>query len=123
RPIASLPKGAAALVGMVEILYVLAASGLEDLGHAVFVFRSRQKMDVIRHPHIGVNPQAMLVCRIDQGIAKESVVRFGSKNLLAIVPSLDHVLWLVGDDVARKAGHVRERARRRWEGRRVGRAG
>jgi hypothetical protein len=49
-------------------------------------------MDVIRHPHIGMNGEAKPFSRFDQGISKELVIRFNGKDRLTIIAALDDVL-------------------------------
>lgn len=39
-------------------------------------------MDVIRHPHVGMNGYAKPFSRFDQGISKERVTRFSGKDRL-----------------------------------------
>lgn len=59
-------------------------------------------MDVIRHPHIGMNGEAKPSSRFDQGVSKELVIRFSGKDRLTVIAALDDVLGLAGEDVARK---------------------
>jgi hypothetical protein len=66
--------------------------------NAVCIQQARQKMNVIRHPHIPMNRQTKPPCRLDQCIAKELIVRVGSENGLPVVAALDDVLRLTGDD-------------------------
>ena len=60
---------------------------------------------MVRHPRIGVDRQPMLGGRLDQGIAKELVVRLCGKDRLAVIAALDDVLRLTGNDVTGKARH------------------
>lgn len=48
----------------------------------------------------GMNGEAKPFSRFDQGISKESVIRFSDKDLLTIITALNDVLRLSGDDVA-----------------------
>ena len=66
---------------------------------------------MVRHPHIGVDREAVLELRLDQRVAKELIVRLGGKDRLAIIAALDDVLRLAGDDVAGKTGHGGVRSR------------
>jgi hypothetical protein len=47
----------------------------------------------------------VLFSRLYQGISKVLLIRFGSKNHLAVVAALDDVLRLAGYDIAGKTGH------------------
>jgi hypothetical protein len=70
----------------------------------IFVEFSRgQQVDVVGHPHVGVNAQTVLERGLDQVIAEELIVRPGSKDRLAVIAALDDVLRLAGDDVAGKS--------------------
>jgi hypothetical protein len=60
---------------------------------------------MVRHPHIGVDREAVLERSLDQGITKELIVRLGGKDGLAVVAALDDVLRLAGEDVAGKTGY------------------
>ena len=62
-------------------------------------------VNVVGHPDIGVDRQALRDCRLDQSIAEELVVRIRGKDHLPIVAPLDDVLRLAGESVARKASH------------------
>ena len=62
------------------------------------MFGCAQQVNVMGHPRIGMNLQTVRVSGLNQGVAKELVVRSNSKDVLTIVAALDDVLWLAGND-------------------------
>ena len=64
-----------------------------------------QRVNVIGHPRIGMNLQTVRVSGLNQGFAKDLVVRINRKDVLMIVAALDDVLRLAGNDDSGKAGH------------------
>ena len=64
-----------------------------------------QRVYVIGHPRIGMNLQTVRVSGLNQGVAKELVVRINRKYVLAIVAALNDVLRLAGNNDSGKAGH------------------
>ena len=57
-----------------------------------------QRVNVIGHPRIGMNLQAVRVSGLYQCFAKDLGVRINRKDVLVIVAALDDVLWLAGND-------------------------
>ena len=95
-----LPQRAAAPVREIEVLNIASSYGLEDLADAVIEFRGCQKMNMVGHPDIGMDRQAMLFRGFDQGIAKKLIVGLRRKNGLSVIAALDDMLRLAGDDIA-----------------------
>ena len=91
RSITSFPKGAAALVVKVEILHISAPHGLEYLADAVFGARGCQKVDMIRHPHVGVHGQIVFDRRINQRIAEKLIVFVGCKDGLPVYCRVEYI--------------------------------
>jgi hypothetical protein len=58
-------------------------------------------MNVVGHPHIGMNKQPVLLRSRNQCIAKELVIRLDSENRLSIIAALNDVLGLPQHDVTR----------------------
>ena len=89
----------------IEVPHVASPDRLEDFADAIVEFRRCQQMNIVGHPDMGMNGQAMLIGRFYQDITKELIVGFIGKDRLPVVAALDDVLWLTGNGIARKAGH------------------
>lgn len=108
RAVAPFPQGTGASVDCVEVLHIPSAHRLEDLTDRMPAFRACQQMNVVGHPDIGMDRQAILGCCLDQGIAKKPVVRSGGEDHLPVIAALNDVLGLARYDKTGKTRHVEQ---------------
>lgn len=114
RHLAPFPSRAAALVGVVEILHMLAANGLKHLADAVLELPGSEQVDMVDHPDVGVYLQALFAGSVHKGVAEELVIRIGGEDDLPMVAALDDMPGLAWHDVAGKAGHDMAREDNTW---------
>ena len=105
RPIAPFPQRAAAPIGSVHISHIAPAQGLHQARDSRRGRRAQQQMDVIGHQHIGVDAYLPRLRRLAQPLELECVVLGIEEDRLAIIPALDHMQRLVGQEIAAEAGH------------------
>jgi len=64
-----------------------------------------EQMDVICHPHLGMNGKAKPFNRFGHDVSKKLAIRFSGKHRLSVIAGLDDMLGLAEADVAGKARH------------------
>ncbi len=74
---------------------------------AVRLVRGEEVVDMVSHQDVGVDITLMLGGSGSQTVTIKPVVLLGPKNRTAVIPALDHMLGLAGDQVPRESRHKR----------------
>ena len=107
RSKATLPQGAAALIGAIDVLHVALAQVFHQQPSAVFSLGCEQQMHVVGHQHVGVYRAAELVGKLFEVVKVKLVVLFAVETDGAIVAALDDVPGNAGKGQAGATGHWR----------------
>jgi len=80
---------------------------LHEQSGAIGPLRCEQKMDVVRHEHVGVNGATVPGGLFMQSFQISPVILFGVETGAAVVTALDDVPGNTGNSESRSAGHNR----------------
>jgi len=92
RAVASLPQGAGAVIGGVDIGHIAATNGLHQFGQSIGLRGRHQQMDMIGHQDISMDGTARAFSRVLHRGEVEAIVFVTKENRLAIMTPLDDVL-------------------------------
>jgi len=107
RLVATVPQGAAAAVGLVDVLHVTPAQCDDDTGDADGCLRRQEQMHVIGHQGIGMQLRSLAPQRLAQPVQVGVAILFRKEASLAVVAALNQVQR---HTVEVEAGATRHRA-------------
>jgi len=106
RAEAALEECPAASVGAVDVLYVALAETLHEQRRSALALGRHQKMHMVGHEHVRVDPHRLARGKSGQGIEKCQAVGIGEEDRRPVATAQDRVHRKAGGDDARVSWHV-----------------
>jgi hypothetical protein len=106
----TLPQGAGAPIGFVDVTNKSSSHALHESTEVPNLRRFDQKMNMISHQDVRVNPAMAFHLGLSKAFQKETVIVITEKCRGAIVSALDDVMRISGNGDSRQSGHGASRS-------------
>src|SRR5688572_22663679 len=117
---APLPKGARALVEIVEVADVAPTHALHHLAEGILRGRAAEHVNVVRHQDVRMHRDFASARRIDHAAMEEHAVAFRAENRLPVIASHPKMGRDLGGEETRKSSHGgNDATAAAWTGRKI----